>query len=72
MTFKDFVEVYAGKVEPRISEHAWITKGHIIADETTSSFDRMHMNEIEPIDIARWQNELISHGDKNGKPCLPA
>lgn len=27
MTFKDFVEVYAAEIKPRIREHTWITKG---------------------------------------------
>ena len=28
----------------------------------------MRMSEIKPIDVVRWQNQLIDHKDANGKP----
>lgn len=71
MTFGDFVEVYAEEIKPRIREHTWITKEYIIADKIIPFFGSMRMNEIKPIDVVRWQNELISYEDKDGKPYSP-
>ena len=50
MTFRDFVEVYAAEIKPRIREHTWITKEYIIADKIIPFFGGMRMNEIRPIE----------------------
>ncbi|EHF02653.1 hypothetical protein HMPREF1008_00298 [Olsenella sp. oral taxon 809 str. F0356] len=71
MAFKDFVEVYATEIKPRIREHTWMTKEYIIADKITPFFGNMRMSEIKPVDIVRWQNELIEHRNKDGEPYSP-
>ena len=60
MTFRDFIEVYAAEIKPRIREHTWITKEYIINDKITPFFGDVRMNEIKPVDVVRWQNELIA------------
>lgn len=71
MTFRDFMDVYAAEIKPRIREHSWIDKEYIINDEITPFFGDMRMNEIKPVDVVRWQNELIQYRNKDGEPYSP-
>lgn len=68
MLFADFVDVYATEIRPRIREHTWLTKEYMIKDKIIPFFGKMRMSEIKPIDVVRWQNQLIDHKDANGKP----
>lgn len=68
MLFTDFVDVYATEIRPRIREHTWLTKEYMIKDKIIPFFGKMRMSEIKPIDVVRWQNQLIDHKDANGKP----
>lgn len=68
MLFADFVDVYATEIKPRIREHTWLTKEYMIKDKIIPFFGKMRMSEIKPIDVVRWQNQLIDHKDSNGKP----
>ena len=68
MLFTDFVDVYATEIRPRIREHTWLTKKYMIKDKIIPFFGKMRMSEIKPIDVVRWQNQLIDHKDANGKP----
>ena len=71
MTFRDFMDVYAAEIKPHIREHSWIDKEYIINDEITPFFGDMRMNEIKPVDVVRWQNELIQYRNKDGEPYSP-
>lgn len=53
MTFRDFMDVYAAEIKPRIREHSWINKEYIINDKSTPFFGDMRMNEIKPVDVVR-------------------
>lgn len=68
MLFTDFVDVYATEIRPRIREHTCLTKEYMIKDKIIPFFGKMRMSEIKPIDVVRWQNQLIDHKDANGKP----
>lgn len=68
MLFADFVDVYATEIKPRIREHTWLTKEYMIKDKIIPFFGKMRMSEIKPIDVVRWQNQLIDHKDADGKP----
>ena len=63
--------MYAAEIKPRIREHSWIDKEYIINDEITPFFGDMRMNEIKPVDVVRWQNELIQYRNKDGEPYSP-
>lgn len=67
----DFVDVYAAEVRPRIREHTWINKEYMIKDKLIPFFGKMRMSDIKPVDVVRWQNELITHPGKGGKPYSP-
>ena len=71
MLFADFVDVYAAEVRPRIREHTWINKEYIIKDKLIPFFGKMRMSDIKPIDVVRWQSELMTHPGKGGKPYSP-
>lgn len=71
MTFADFFEVYATEVKPRIRLHTWITKEYMIKDKILPYFGKMRMSDVKPIDIVRWQNELMEGSDHRGKPYAP-
>ncbi len=67
-TFAAFYEVYSRDVRPRLREHAWITKKYMIEGKALPCFGSMRVNEIEPLDVARWQNGLMAHRNEKGEP----
>lgn len=71
MRFEDFADVYLAEIGPRIREHTLIGKRYMIMSKIVSYFGKMRMSEISPVDIVRWQNELIGHKDKSGNPYAP-
>lgn len=66
--FAAFYEVYSRDVRPRLREHAWITKKYMIEGKALPCFGSMRVNEIEPLDVARWQNGLMAHRNEKGEP----
>lgn len=68
MPFSAFVELYRRDLGPRIREHTWLTKDSIINDKLIPFFGEMRISEISPRDVMRWQNEMMTHLDENGKP----
>jgi len=68
MTFKMFVELYCKDMKARIREHTWQTKESIINKKLMPYFGEKRMSEISARDIIQWQNEMISHRGKDGKP----
>lgn len=67
-TFEAFFEVYAADMVPRLRESTWNTKQYIIKNKILPYFGKMRVDEIEPIDVVRWQNELMAYRDEDGKP----
>ena len=66
MLFKDFVEVYAEDMNPRLKYNTWLTKEHIIKTKLLPYFGNKKMNEIKAADVVRWQNEMMSFRDEDG------
>ncbi len=66
MLFKDFVEVYAEDMKPRLKYNTWLTKEHIIKTKLLPYFGNKKMNEIKAADVVRWQNEMMSFRDEDG------
>lgn len=66
MLFKDFVEVYAEDMKPRLKYNTWLTKEHIIKTKLLPYFGNKKMNEIKAADVVRWKNEMMSFRDEDG------
>lgn len=71
MTFEDFVSLYVADMKGRIKENTWSTKEHILYKKLVPYFGAKKMCEIQSKDVIAWQNEMINHRDKNGKPYSP-
>lgn len=67
-TFAAFYEVYAADMEPRLREHTWYTKKYMIEGKILPYFGNMRVDEIEPLDVVRWQNKLMAHRNAKGEP----
>lgn len=71
MTFKSFIELYTADMQTRLKENTWGTKEHIIRTKLLPYFGKLKMCNITAQQIITWQNELLRHKDKNGKPYSP-
>jgi integrase len=67
-TFAAFYEVYAADMRPRLREHTWHTKKYMIEGKILPYFGNMRVDEIEPLDVVRWQNKLMSYRNAKGEP----
>ena len=71
MSFSSFIEIYSEDMKSRIKENTWLTKEHIIRTKFLPYFQSRKICDIQPKDVIAWQNEMINHKDKNGKPYSP-
>ena len=71
MTFEQFVALYIADMKGRIRENTWGPKEHIMYKKLVPYFGRKKMCEIQSKDVLAWQNEMLSHRNKNGKPYSP-
>ena len=69
MTFAKFIdEVYCPQMEPRVKPGTWATKISMI-DKYIKPFFPKALNEIEPADLMKWQNHMLTmKNPKTGKP----
>lgn len=70
-TFAAFIEVYKKDMEPRLRENTWIQKEYMIRDKLLPTFGEMRMDEIESVDVIRWQNKLMAMRNSHGEPFSP-
>lgn len=70
-TFASFYQVYEADMRPRLREHTWYTKSYMIEGKILPYFGNMRVDEIEPIDVVRWQNRLMAHRNEKGEPYSP-
>ena len=70
-TFAAFYEVYEADMRPRLREHTWIQKEYMIRDKLLPTFGEMRMDEIESVDVIRWQNGLMAMRNSHGEPFSP-
>ena len=69
MTFRSFVEVYEADMKPRLKLNAWLTKRHIIDTKILPYFGEKQLDQISPVDVMAWQNELrITVNRRTRKP----
>ena len=70
-TFAAFYEVYEADMRTRLRDHTWYTKSYMIEGKILPYFGNMRVDEIEPIDVVRWQNRLMAHRNERGDPYAP-
>lgn len=68
MTFQDFIELYLADMELRLKPSTVANKRFLIDLKIIPYFGKLQLNAIKPTDIRRWQNELTTYRDANGKP----
>ncbi|MBQ8634475.1 MAG: site-specific integrase [Lachnospiraceae bacterium] len=68
MLFENFVHIYKEDIKHRIKEVTFIQKEIIIDKKLLPYFGKLPVSDITPAAIRKWQNELISYRDENGKP----
>lgn len=59
MKLVDFLELYKKDMGPRLRLSTWKTKESIITKRILPYLGEKRMNQIAPVDIVRWQNELM-------------
>ena len=60
MRLVDFLELYKKDMGPRLRLNTWKTKESIITKRILPYLGEKRMNQIAPVDIVRWQNELMA------------
>lgn len=68
MLFKDFYKLYEQDMRSRLKQNTWEHKAHVIQSKILPYFGDKPMKDIQARDVFSWQNELLRHRDKNGKP----
>ena len=68
MLFKDFYKLYEQDMKARLKQNTWEHKACVIKSKILPYFGEKSMKDIQARDVLTWQNELLRHRDKNGKP----
>ena len=71
MTFQSFWEIYCKDKQNRVKESTWASKEHIVRTKILPYFGNRKIQEIRARDVVAWQNELLKHKSKAGKPYSP-
>lgn len=66
--FSSLVDNYMEDMEHRLKPTTMENKRNIIDGKLLPYFSRLKVCEIDTIKVRKWQNELISFRDENGKP----
>ena len=66
--FSNLVEVYLEDLEHRLKPTTMENKKYIISSKIIPYFSKLKICDIDTIKIRKWQNELLSYRDTNGKP----
>ena len=66
-----FVETYLEDIRPRIRESTYENKVYTIKSKILPYLGHMRMDEIEPVDIVRWQNSLTGSTRPDGDVFKP-
>lgn len=67
MTFDNFVTIYMEDMRHRLREHTMIQKKYVIDLKLLPFFGKIPVSDITPASVRKWQNELTSYRDENGK-----
>lgn len=71
MTFRSFYELYKSNLQNRLRQNTWITKDSIVEKKIFPYFGEMHVCDIKPLDVLKWQNIIMEFRDENGMPYSP-
>ena len=66
--FSSLVEIYMEDMSHRLKPTTMDNKRNIIDSKLLPYFSRLKVCDIDTIRVRKWQNELISFRDENGKP----
>lgn len=66
MKLVDFLELYKKDIGPRLRLSTWKTKESIITKRIPPYLGEKRMNQIAPVDVVRWQNELMAFEKPGG------
>lgn len=64
LTFGQFIDEYYEDMEKRLKDNTMKTKKYIIEYKIRPYFQNKLLSEITPLDIRKWQNELLGKGYK--------
>ena len=67
MKLVDFLELYKKDMGPRLRLNTWKTKESIITKRILPYLGEKRMNQIAPVDVVRWQNELMALEKPSGR-----
>ena len=67
MSFMDFIELYIQDMEKRLKPSTVANKRFLIDLKIIPYFGKFPLDAIKPTDIRKWQNELTSYRDEEGK-----
>lgn len=71
MSLKSFVEIYYEDIQSRIKHNTWLTKKGIIESKILPYFGEQSINQIQPNQVIKWQNEMINYKNAKGEPYSP-
>ena len=73
MLFADFAQIYLSDARPQLKLNTYLTKEHIVRTKLVPFFGGMRLDEIQGVDIMRWQNELRTAANpKTGEHYAPS
>ena len=67
MDFGTFVAMYLKNLKPRIKYNTYCSKVAVITSRIVPYFKNLNVSDITPMHIIKWQNELLSKRDQEGK-----
>lgn len=65
--FSSLVENYLADMEQRLKPTTMENKRHIIRTKILPYFERLKICDIDALKVRKWQNEIISSVDENGR-----
>lgn len=68
MTFESLTNLYLNDCKNRCKPTSFYEKSYLIQKKILPYFNSMTVNEIKVSTVRFWQNELLSHQNKNGRP----
>lgn len=66
MTFASFYELYMNDIKKRVKESTFENKKNLFEKKLLPYFEKMKVENITPVTIRAWQNEMMSQKTKSG------
>ena len=68
MLYSTFVEIYMEAIIPHLKDNTILMKRNIFNSHILPYFGKRKLNEITPMDVAKWQTEIMKKKRPDGKP----